>query len=347
MKLIRFHVKDFKSVKDSNPIDVSDVTCLVGKNESGKTSLLQALYRVNPIIAEHAKYDLTDDYPRADVEDYRQAIEANTRKHSTVVEVTFQLEPAEVADIEAEFGEGVLTKTTFTYSKQYGGGSLIGIYDSEKIAGINMLNMAGMEGELGAGNWKDLRTLHQLWSSTADQKTKSVNTAMSAIAAISDPDQKKNAESNARALEETNASKEQRAALAAILERGLSLTIWDKHLKPKLPKFLYFDEYYQMHGHVNIEALQARETQKNLLESDHPMLGLIDLARLKLNELTTTTRTEDLISKLEGASNHLSRKILKYWSQNKTPLSALRCKTCSPQRSEGYGNWYQPARPSL
>ena len=48
------------------------------------------------------------------------------------------------------------------------------------------------------------------------------------------------------------------------------------------------------------------------------MLGLIELARLNLDEMTNQAeRTEAIISKLEGASNHLSKQVLKYWSQNK------------------------------
>ena len=46
------------------------------------------------------------------------------------------------------------------------------------------------------------------------------------------------------------------------------------------------------------------------------MLGLIDLARLKLDELINPQRTEELVAKLEGASNHLSKQILRFWSQN-------------------------------
>ena len=46
--------------------------------------------------------------------------------------------------------------------------------------------------------------------------------------------------------------------------------------------------------------------------------GLIELARLNLDEMTNQAeRTEAIISKLEGASNHLSKQVLKYWSQNK------------------------------
>lgn len=51
--------------------------------------------------------------------------------------------------------------------------------------------------------------------------------------------------------------------------------------------------------------------------SDHPLLGLIDLARLDLDQLLNASRTQELKNKLQGASNHLSGKILKYWSQNK------------------------------
>jgi predicted ATP-dependent endonuclease of OLD family len=80
---------------------------------------------------------------------------------------------------------------------------------------------------------------------------------------------------------------------------------------------LYFDEYYQMRGCENIQALKQRQTDKQLRPSDHPLLGLINRARLDLDQLLTTTRTRELKNKLQGASNHLTKQIIKYWSQNK------------------------------
>lgn len=42
----------FKSVTDSTPFNSdSAVTALVGKNESGKTALLEAMYRAKPITS--------------------------------------------------------------------------------------------------------------------------------------------------------------------------------------------------------------------------------------------------------------------------------------------------------
>jgi predicted ATP-dependent endonuclease of OLD family len=63
MKLRSVHVREFKSVWDSNAFDTDRVTCLVGKNEAGKTALMQALYRLNPIVESDANFDVTDDYP--------------------------------------------------------------------------------------------------------------------------------------------------------------------------------------------------------------------------------------------------------------------------------------------
>jgi hypothetical protein len=72
-----------------------------------------------------------------------------------------------------------------------------------------------------------------------------------------------------------------------------------------------------MKGHENIEALKNRVVNNKLLPSDYPLLGLIKLARIDLDDLLNPSRTEGLINRLEGAGNHLSKKILKYWSQNK------------------------------
>jgi hypothetical protein len=72
-----------------------------------------------------------------------------------------------------------------------------------------------------------------------------------------------------------------------------------------------------MRGCENVQTLQARVNGNQLLPSDHPLLGLIELARLKISELAAPSRTQELKNKLEGAGNHLTRQILPYWSQNK------------------------------
>lgn len=62
MRLISFHVKTFRNVLDSTEVDVGDVTCLVGKNEAGKSAVLQALHTLNPANAS-APLTLLDETP--------------------------------------------------------------------------------------------------------------------------------------------------------------------------------------------------------------------------------------------------------------------------------------------
>src|SRR5262249_36982744 len=64
MQLRKVHVTNFKIVDDSNEFTIDRVTCLIGKNESGKTALLDALCRLNPYGAGSAQYDKVEDYPR-------------------------------------------------------------------------------------------------------------------------------------------------------------------------------------------------------------------------------------------------------------------------------------------
>lgn len=63
MKLLRFRVKNFRSVVDSGWVDAGPVTALVGVNESGKTNLLLPLWKLNP--ARDGEIIPTSDYPKA------------------------------------------------------------------------------------------------------------------------------------------------------------------------------------------------------------------------------------------------------------------------------------------
>ncbi len=68
-KLIRFRVTKFRSIQDSGWINASDITCLVGTNESGKTNVLVALAKLKstsnePIVP-------VADFPRGSYHEYK------------------------------------------------------------------------------------------------------------------------------------------------------------------------------------------------------------------------------------------------------------------------------------
>jgi putative ATP-dependent endonuclease of OLD family len=43
LKISTFHIRNFKSIRDSNAIDIDDLNILIGKNDAGKSSVLEAL----------------------------------------------------------------------------------------------------------------------------------------------------------------------------------------------------------------------------------------------------------------------------------------------------------------
>lgn len=92
VKLIRYKVTNFRSVKDSGWIECSDVTTLVGINEAGKSNLLLALWKLNP--AKDGEIDPLHDLPIK--------IYSTERDHlSDIIFITadFELSPVEASKI--------------------------------------------------------------------------------------------------------------------------------------------------------------------------------------------------------------------------------------------------------
>lgn len=296
MRLAQVQIREYKSNRASNPFAVGDVTCLVGKNEAGKTALLEALYRLNPIRSAEGTFSITDDYPRGHVEDYRQAVESGERSPAVVIEADFTLDSEEVAAIEGEFGRGVLAPAPqVRASKGYANQLLVRVYLNESVAVTHLLGRVDLPPEVRE----------------RARKATTLKALAQALASFT-----AGAEEGNR-LAESESSRQFRTELDSYTRTSLSDYVWSKHLQARFPQFLYFDEFYQMEGQVNIQQLKERETTRTLKASDLPMLGLLELSRLRLDDLIAARNTQEVINKLEGTSNHLSRQILKYWSQNK------------------------------
>lgn len=286
MKLREFRVREFRSIWDSGPVKVDDqVTCLVGKNEAGKTALLTALYRTNPIIDEHAAFDETYDYPKREVEDYRFAVENEDRDEAVVVEALYELEVSDIDAIESVFGPKVLKGKTFKRETYYGKSNSKFVLSADDAAAREHL--------------ADKPALTDALKATLTEAAD-----WNAFAAALD---------GTEATEAVNALK---ALVAKVREKGLAFYIFNSLIWPRAPKYLYFDEYYQMRGQANLNALIARDDAKKLEDSDYPLIGLINLARLDHRKLVAAKNTTELKNKLEGAGNHLTGRIVKYWSQN-------------------------------
>lgn len=69
MNLKKYRVQNFRSVEDSTWIDCDSITTLVGINESGKSNLLLALWKLNPVFG--GKIDVLHDMPAAKLSEFR------------------------------------------------------------------------------------------------------------------------------------------------------------------------------------------------------------------------------------------------------------------------------------
>ena len=287
MKLTKVRITEFQSIQDSTEFDIGEVTCLVGKNEAGKTALLKALYRLNPIVGSDGAFDVTYDYPRRGLSDYEDDVEAGRRQPSKVVNATYQLESEDIDEIQKLYGPECLREKlpTLTLRKGYSGGMYIGLSVDSEAAIKSLVLKADLSQQL------------------ADQvlRLKTVETMVEELGKA----------------EQTEAVQNLLSSLQEISGQELSDLIYHRILAPRTPKFLYFDEYYQMKGQDNLDALMQRNTTNALEGADHPLLGLIDLAGLNLDQLVAPRQTEALIARLEAAGSRLTDKVLRYWSQNK------------------------------
>ena len=337
MRLKSVRVGQFKSVVDSGEFETGDITCLVGKNEAGKTAVLEALYRLNPLIESHNKFDVTHDYPRTDVEDYEQLVETGKQKPATVITAIYELSDVEVLPAEKDFGAGILADRLAKLWRGYENRTCYDINVDESVAVQHLLAETQLTAYVqeNATQPSTLKELLSTLTTAAAGQDRAREAALASASQLEDAAEKAKATDDANRLHEPASAKQLRSDVSTYLEQGFKRHVWSTYIAHKLPKFLYFDEYYQMKGQVNIQKLKERQATGSLTESDHPMLGLIELARLDIDQLLAAKDTQALLNRIEGASNHLSKQVLKYWSQNKHILVRFDLRPALAEDPEG------------
>jgi predicted ATP-dependent endonuclease of OLD family len=133
MRLVDFQIKNYKVIDDTGPVVVNPkVTALVGKNESGKSAVLKAMWKSQNVA--DAVFDKLYDYPR-------DRYSRDRRGTQKVTVLKFELSPEETDELVAHLPQPVTTKPkTIIYTTYYSGEDNVRSevrFDSDLKAGLS------------------------------------------------------------------------------------------------------------------------------------------------------------------------------------------------------------------
>jgi hypothetical protein len=282
MLLVSARVTYYRSAEDSEEFTVEpDVTCLVGKNESGKTNIAQALFRLNPV--EPASFDEIIDFPAR-----MTAKRKNFKDGETipVVVATFRYEDGELAEIEADVGPGALISPEFTVT--------VG-YRTDRKTISHHYNEAAIARHLRSG--LDL-------GATAAQAVEAATDVAGLLKALEE------------LPEPTSATNELVKRISEWRRQSVGHYLIDQYAVPMMPQFVYFADYDTMPGKVSVPDLIRRHDQGALTRGERALLGLLDMAGVSLEDFSKTDQHERLIRELENSGNAISDEVFEYWTQN-------------------------------
>jgi AAA15 family ATPase/GTPase len=306
MLLQKLQIENFKSVEDSTMFSVGGVTCLVGKNESGKTTLLQALYKLNPAEEDAADFDALVEYPRRHWSEYKERMK---EKPDNVVTTVWQLTAKEIEEFNEAVGAEAIKSDSVTVKKGY---------NNETVVDFGFDHPAVIAASLAAS------TLHD----EEKQKLKGATVIGDYI----------------KALKDNSSRSEREEALLTKLNQqfpnGTGKAFADSFIEKRLPKIIYFSTYYTLPGQVALTQLVLRQNQKNLQESDRVFLALLDMAGTTPKDISGAGKFEELVAELEAVSNRLSRDIFKYWTQNQHLKINFRFDAARPQDPAPFNEGY-------
>lgn len=287
MELKTARIQNFRSVEDSGEFTVEHLTCLVGKNEAGKTGILQALAGLNPHPATPFSYDIERDYPKRFLARYD---DRHADGKAIVATTTWEIDEAEKASIAAEFGPGAVTGNQVTIARTYKTKSCSWTVPVSEQAAIGFL--------ISNSNFSAPENSQLGTPKTSDELVAKLTTL-----APSSPKHK---------------------ALLDIVSAYPNSSVAGRVrqiLEPDFPQFMYFSNYDRMNAAVHLPTL-SQEAANGALFTDDALRGdrlfweFLDYSGVPLEDILGAKTFESFNARLRGASNTLTDEILEYWTQN-------------------------------
>lgn len=287
MKLASVSVTKFRNILDSGEVKIQpDVTCMVGKNEAGKSAFLHALHRLRPAEGKHP-FVVLDDYPA-----WLQKKDAQNEdlKEVRPVSVDFELEDADAKVVAEKLGNGVLAGNVINLEKGYNGTLYYNIDVSEEAAVKFVLKGLGLSAE-SAAQAKGIKTV----------------TDLRALAASLQGGEGEETKAAGKSIAEK--------VKGIYGDKDVQDVAW-KLLEPRVPVFFYFSKYAELPYTADIRRVL---TADDLKEEEQTVRSLLRMAAAEDSYLLSDDY-EQRTREVQNCAAALKNDVLAYWTQN----SALR-----------------------
>ncbi len=287
MKLKEATIHKYKSIESDQTFQIEDdVTVLVGMNESGKTSILEALAKSNYFQNDiKFQYNTTHDYPRKE----KKKLDKSGDDPSAI-SCVYTIPETLLEKISKDVGNGIFTLTEVKVSHKFS--------NHRTWENVKTDFQKFVEGKT---------TLLGISSKTLNDKLLACKNAMALDGVISE-------------------YKDENIINGLIKLKKYFENKWNwesdpigeyiarTHLLPNLPKFLYYDEYYALPSRISIENLQNDNLEDEELKTAK---ALFELADIDVNELVAAENYEDFKAELEATQATITEELFKYWETNK------------------------------
>ena len=316
MHLRSFRARNFRSINDSGEIQVSRITALLGRNESGKSNLLKALHSLNPVEGFQALSPIKD-FPRD-----RKLEECNDA--TPVVESSWTLSKLEQQQLGKLFPRAAQVSTV-RVGRCYG--------DKRWVTFDDLPPLEIDDKWLKSKVRKLLAALDTAAEECEEPHSEAIKTAASNFdSAIAQTDDLQEWASNTQAviaaLEKAliTASKELPEAIDD------SVTEMDTLAKQiagdekahaagrnwvvgQMPKFIYLDDYPELEGHQNLATYNQRQQQNNPTDEDRYFAKLCKVAGMDPKTLQNLVNDPETRNQLVNrASAVVTKEIRRLWS---------------------------------
>lgn len=316
MRLESFRVQNFRSINDSGDIDVSQITALLGRNESGKSNILKALHSLNPASGFEELKSIKN-FPR-----HRRLDECNDE--TQVVSSVWTLSDGDKAELSAILPRAASVER-ITIGRSYKSRS-VGFFSLEPIAFSETDIKAKVRKIVPAIKAKadslpephktNLEKASDAFEEnlvvTSDRVAWATSTKGAVLAL-----RKSIAASGAELADMTDRILVELQELAESIVGDVDAQAKAKKwVVDNMPTFIYLEEYAELSGHQNVSEYITKKSQNTLRDSDKNFGKLCKVAGLdpvKLHELLSQNDAETRNQLANRASAVVTSEIRRLW----------------------------------